>query len=249
MSGRMRSAIAPALVWALVAASAGAGPQPVRIADFNVLDRHPSCTGPGETAFRVAFEEVTATARFGVLSAERPGTCRITTRRGSDIQDVEIPCPDDSSGRTEGPAAAYPEAIEVTGDFVGCLGLGSVAFVEGRWSLGADMPSGRYQDSGDLSRPGVSVAFRHPSASLVHGKVPPDYANPPVVAVIFDGLEVTGHGTQGGRVDLSSYLVLAPFTPVYGACNEVTGRCFSHTPPAGFVLGGASRLVRYVDRE
>lgn len=235
------------------AAAADDGQQPITIVPFEVLESHAACSGPGKTAVRVTFDVKNAKARFGF--ADRTGkraSCKIKTRRGGDVTAIAIPCPDTETpvATAEAPLVGLPRAADLAGEVDFCLGVTEITFVKGSWKLQAATSRGIVAEEGDLSSAGLTLIYDWPGTGRSATPIPGVRPRPPVLAIVWDRMKVTLPTDTGARLDVSTYLALAPAKVEDGYCTETGCRYWDRA--TGWIIksrGGRdlADVVDYVD--
>ncbi len=190
--------------------------QPVYVTPFTVLENHPSCNGTGKIAFQVTFAVKGAMARFGVAGQPKADAraCSIRTRRGADVMEIPIPCPEvDAPARAAQTALDdLPRQADLSGLVIGCMQITGVSFVEGSWTLRVpDMPN-LTELQGDLTSPGPRVLFSGVRDTTNVFALSDRKAAVPKLAVLWDELPVTLPDRPDQAVTLSAFVVLAPET-------------------------------------
>lgn len=215
------------------------------IAPLEMLETHPLCSDEGKIAYRVTFAAKQIKARFGVLGAEKPGFCSITVRRGGKSERMPVECPNDKTPAIDDARVAQlPEAVDLSGTLIGCLGLDTNVFVEGHWTITADTPLGRIENNGDLAEPSLSLGFAGPVISMQNqtslgGK-------PPTIALVFDKMKATFLPAPQQQFSMSTYLAISPQNPMGEVCNSVSADCFN-VPINAAMITWAFKGVQFFD--
>lgn len=134
-------------------------------APLTILEDHPQCQGPGETAFEVEFDAPDIAFRARVRGATRQellydqnglvvGTerrCFVQQRRGVEVMDVQVNC--DGGAETEILAQPYDFdriALRVTGAFTVCQSPFAFSLLESNWTAVSDGPLGTVTTEGEV---------------------------------------------------------------------------------------------------
>lgn len=234
------------------AASASAGADfNMAIAPLELLETHPLCSGNGKIAYRVAFEAKQIKARFGVLGSEKPGFCSVTVRRGGKSERMPVNCPDNKTPAMDDVRVAQlPEAVDISGSLVGCLGMDTNVFVEGYWKITADTPLGRVENSGDLAEPSLSIGFAGPRISTQNQTFLG--GDQPTIALVFDKVKATFLKPTEQQFSLSTYLAISAQTHIQEMCSTASSDCFDLPLTASMITWAFKGrqfydVVRYVD--
>lgn len=256
----MRRLLAAAALTLLPVMAVAAEEQPVTIAPFEVLESYPGCGGPGKIAYRVAFDEPQAKARFGIAGQRFEAVCKITTRKGSDIVEQTIPCREKITvvdPLVETMIAQLPRSVAISGQVVGCFGLEGHSFITTNWRLSGNSLFGPFQAEGNAASPGASITFYPPVSSEIlqppeEGSVVPKVSirDKALLAMIFEQIDVGLPTTGIDELRITSYLVVAPEVPQITWCKGNT--CRSEAQSASDVMWSfdfdrASKIVRFLE--
>lgn len=231
--------------------------QPVTIAPFEVLESYPGCSGPGKIAFRVSFE-TEAKARFSISGRELPGVCTVKTRKGAEVIEQQIECPDSQHARDDEPLLdALPRKAIVSADTVVCLGLGSSGVLASTWRMTALTESGPVSIGGDLDSEGLTIFFnglgfttRPEIQSESNFYMGTPKVELPLLRFVFDGMPVSGLIADDMKLSLTAYLVVAPEPPKLLYCRgEVCKERPLQAKLLMYGMGGirTTRIVEFVE--
>lgn len=237
----------------LLASGVHADGQAVTIAPFEVLESYPGCIGSGKTAYRVSFE-TRAKARFGIDGVAFSPVCEIRTRKGSDVIDQQIPCPDmETNPARESLVEKLPRTVNISADVVGCLELTSHKFLRAEWALSGETVLGRVEERGNLESNGLILLFEGPNSvgppltgTSIHfsGVRVSRYA---LLGMVFDNMRVSQPKSGGDYLSVASYLVVAAEEPYEQWCYSE--RCEESPLSADWLMRnmGWARFGKIVD--
>jgi hypothetical protein len=128
--------------------------------------------------------------------------------------------------------------------------VNDVTFVRGSWKLQAATSLGILTEEGDLSSAGFTVIYGWPGTGRSATAYPDNRTRPPVLAIVWDQVSVPLLSDTGARLDISTYLALAPAEVESGVCGE--SGCRYWDTDADYTvasLGGRDigDVVNYVD--
>ena len=231
----MRMILAPCLIAGLaLPAGAEADNRLLVVAPFEILENRPDCTGPGKVPFQVAFDLKDAKARFGLVDQKAARTCSIRTRRGSEVQEISIPCPD----ATEDPSSSagldgFPTSVSLSGRIIACMEIGGIAVLDGSWALSASSPMGPVDTRGDLTTSGVAAVLDGPISAPkeTDSTIRPQSAK---LTILWDAVDTELVTKTGASIRATSYVVLVPSPEQRKTCW--TAGCKSSDFEAGWML-------------
>jgi hypothetical protein len=208
-------------------------PKNIFYAPYSLLADHPSCKDAGQTAFKVTFsaENLTvqlnsgvkqSTKRFAIADGKVPDQvrqCTIKTRRGVEIIENPIECPDDWAEKNDlldefGHTSATPR---ISGEVTACMSLGSFEILDADWELtfaeGIEDWTQKYAEDAVqfwYVNPGAhpAVALRG-FPSLIGQKSAPDYLNFPLLSLSVECLQLNADRDAERPVYISANVMFA----------------------------------------
>lgn len=149
----------------------GAGPADAREPQYvlyEVLADHPACSGPGHIAYDVELDVKLDNA--GIIRSEGPPeACLVRTRRGNEVIEVPVPCPEESQQTLPEDIAwmnfcplteeLRPMTIRLQGSLTGCITMAGHRFVDGAWTATTERPDGTRVARGGHDDPRLQARY------------------------------------------------------------------------------------------
>ena len=116
---------------------------------LTLVEDHPQCQGPGETAFQVEFDQTSVV--FHPQSTFDDRRCYVTQRSGNERVQAEVPC---SSGNDVSSLAEPPDfaeySLQVSASFTACQSPFGFSVLDSSWRADASGPTGAVTSSGSV---------------------------------------------------------------------------------------------------